>query len=82
MLAHLLDAANHTGHYATKHPPDVQVFSSSVNDFLDFLEAQKKHESLKERKERKIYIQKNYHFHCSGNDNQAACSAPSVPEMH
>jgi hypothetical protein len=39
MSAHLLDAADHTDHYAAKHPPDVQVFSSSVNDFLDILEA-------------------------------------------
>lgn len=42
MLAHLLDAANHTDHHAAKHPPDVKVFSSSVNDFLDFLEAKTK----------------------------------------
>jgi len=36
MSVHLLDAANYTDHYEGKHPPDVQVFSSSVKDFLDF----------------------------------------------
>jgi hypothetical protein len=39
MSAHLLDAADYTDHYEAKHPPDVQVSSSSVNDFLHFLEA-------------------------------------------
>jgi len=42
MSANLLDAANQTDHYAAKHPPYVQVFSSSVNNFLDFLEAKTK----------------------------------------
>jgi hypothetical protein len=42
MSANLLDAANHTHNYAAKYPPDIQVFSSSVNDFLDFLEAKTK----------------------------------------
>jgi hypothetical protein len=42
MSAKSLDAANHTDHYAAKHPPDFQVFSSSVYYFLDFLEAKTK----------------------------------------
>lgn len=82
MSTHSLDAENYTDHNEAKHPPDVQVFSSSVNDFLDFLEVKQTHISLKEQKASKIYTQKNYHFHCTGNDNQASCKAPSLLEMH